>query len=336
MFLQKGLFGGLTLGTNATVQLEFRRADRKPVKAASIKGKGSETEQLPLYTNKDSVVGEIRVANTPGKKVEHQGIKVQLLGQIELKTERGTPNDFLALVRDLAPPGDLTSLQTYSFEFNDVEMQYDSYRGLQVRLRYLLRVTVSRSYGTSIVKEFPFWIRNTEDVPPPPPGPQPPIKMEVGIEECLHIEFEYDKNKYHMKDTVVGKIYFLLVRIKLKHMEIEIRRRETIGSGSHARNENETLAKYEIMDGAPVRGESIPIRLFLSPYDLAPTYKNVHNKFSVKYYLNLVLVDEEDRRYFKQQEITLYRASDAQKSAAPSPQSSTAALQPQSESPSSS
>ena len=40
-------------------------------------------------------------------------------------------------VRDLAPPGDLTSLQTYSFEFNDVEMQYDSYRGLQVRLRYV-------------------------------------------------------------------------------------------------------------------------------------------------------------------------------------------------------
>jgi vacuolar protein sorting-associated protein 26 len=50
------------------------------------------------------------------------------------------------------------------------------------------------------------------------------------------------------------------VRIKLKHMEIEIRRRETTGSGSAARNESETLAKYEIMDGAPVRGENIPIR----------------------------------------------------------------------------
>lgn len=45
--------------------------------------------------------------------------------------------------------------------------------------RYLLRVTVSRSYGTSVVKEFPFWIRNTEDVPPPPPGPQPPIKVQT-------------------------------------------------------------------------------------------------------------------------------------------------------------
>ena len=50
------------------------------------------------------------------------------------------------------------------------------------------------------------------------------------------------------------------VRIKLKHMEIEIRRRETTGAGAAARNESETLAKYEIMDGAPVRGENIPIR----------------------------------------------------------------------------
>ena len=63
------------------------------------------------------------------------------------------------------------------------------------------------------------------------------------------------------------------------------------------------------MDGAPVKGESIPVRLFLGHFDLTPTYRNVHNKFSVKYFLNLVLVDEEDRRYFKQQEVTLWRKS---------------------------
>ena len=49
----------------------------------------------------------------------------------------------------------------------------------------------------------------------------------------------------------------------------------------------------------------------------------------MKYYLNLVLVDEEDRRYFKQQEITLYRASDVSKSTAVSPQASPAALDQQ-------
>ena len=54
-------------------------------------------------------------------------------------------------------------------------------------------------------------------------------------------------------------------------------------------------------------GESIPVRLFLTPYELTPTYRNINNKFIVKYYLNLVLVDEEDRRYFKQQEINMFR-----------------------------
>ena len=80
------------------------------------------------------------------------------------------------------------------------------------------------------------------------------------------------------------------------------------GSGPNAFNESETVAKFEIMDGAPVRGESIPIRLFLGGFDqLTPSFRNVNNKFSVKYFLNLVLIDEEDRRYFKQQEIMLYR-----------------------------
>jgi Vacuolar protein sorting-associated protein 26 len=32
------------------------------------------------------------------------------------------------------------------------------------------------------------------------------------------------------------------------------------GSGSASHHEMETLAKFEIMDGAPVRGENIPIR----------------------------------------------------------------------------
>ena len=64
------------------------------------------------------------------------------------------------------------------------------------------------------------------------------------------------------------------------------------------------------MDGAPVKGESIPIRVFLAGYDLTPTMRDINKKFSVRYYLNLVLVDEEDRRYFKQQEITLWRKGD--------------------------
>jgi vacuolar protein sorting-associated protein 26 len=72
-------------------------------------------------------------------------------------------------------------------------------------------------------------------------------------------------------------------------------------------SENEVLTKFELMDGAPVKGEVVPIRFFLASTDLTPSYKNVNNRFSCKYILNLVLIDEEDRRYFKQQDIELWR-----------------------------
>jgi hypothetical protein len=48
-------------------------------------------------------------------------------------------------------------------------------------------------------------------------------------------------------------------------------------------------------------GETIPIRLFLGGFELTPTFRDVNKKFSTRYYLNLVLIDEENRRYFKQQ-----------------------------------
>ena len=75
--------------------------------------------------------------------------------------------------------------------------------------------------------------------------------------------------RYHLKDVIVGKIYFLLVRIKIKYMELAIIKRETTGSGkgvsSHfssrthcvgpnVYHESETVTKFEIMDGAPVKG----------------------------------------------------------------------------------
>lgn len=71
-------------------------------------------------------------------------------------------------------------------------------------------------------------------------------------------------------------------------------------------------------------GETIPIRLFLGGFDLTPTFREVNKKYSTRYYLSLVLIDEgtllcprygaplltnivDARRYFKQSEIVLFR-----------------------------
>jgi hypothetical protein len=209
----------------------------------------------------------------------------------------------LNVVKELEPAGELKESKTYAFEFDKVEKNQESYSGINISLNYYLKVTIFRNLSANITKQSEIWVRNFST----PPESNTNIKMEVGIEDCLHIEFEYNKSKYHLKDVIIGKIYFLLVRLKIKNMNISLIKRETTGSGLDMYNENKTLSKYEIMDGAPVRGEAIPVRLFLGGFDLTPTYKDVHNKFSVSYILNLVLVDEDDRRYFKQREVFLWR-----------------------------
>lgn len=93
---------------------------------------------------------------------------------------------------------------------------------------------------------------------PPPPGGRRPLRIQEAYSVCSRTAW-FPLCRYHLKDVIVGKIYFLLVRIKIKHMEIDIIKRETTGTGPNVYHENDTIAKYEIMDGAPVRGE--PTRL---------------------------------------------------------------------------
>ncbi|KAI1007785.1 Vacuolar protein sorting-associated protein 26 [Podosphaera aphanis] len=273
--------------------------DRQMVDMKADKGR---REKAPLYMDGESVKGAVTIRPKDGKRLEHTGIKVQFIGTIEMFFDRGNHYEFLSLGHELAAPGDLQHPQTFDFSFRNVEKQYESYSGINVRLRYFVRVTVSRRMA-DVIREKDIWVYSYRI----PPEMNSSIKMDVGIEDCLHIEFEYSKSKYHLKDVIVGRIYFLLVRLKIKHMELSIIRRETTGAAPNQYNESETLVRFEIMDGSPSRGETIPIRLFLGGFDLTPTFREVNKKYSTRYYLSLVLIDEDARRYFKQSEIVLYR-----------------------------
>jgi len=161
--------------------------------------------------------------------------------------DRGNQYEFLSLGQELAAPGELQHPQNFDFNFKNVEKQYEAYNGINVKLRYFLRVTVSRRMQ-DVVREKDIWVYSYKI----PPEINAAIKMDVGIEDCLHIEFEYSKSKYHLKDVIVGRIYFLLVRLKIKHMELSIIRRETTGAAPNQYNESETLVRFEV--GCPSPG----------------------------------------------------------------------------------
>lgn len=85
-------------------------------------------------------------------------------------------------------------------------------------------------------------------------------------------------------------------------------RKEVLGSEQLNENHSETLIKYEIMDGCPEPGETIPLRLYLNGvYGLTPSFKSLHNRLTVTYNISFVLLEDSGKRYFKQAPITLYR-----------------------------
>ncbi|KAH0476039.1 MAG: hypothetical protein KVP17_002949 [Porospora cf. gigantea B] len=255
-----------------------------------------------IYHDGEDVTGTTTVSAMPSKRVEHGGIRVELIGRVALTSGRRT--DFVSASKELCSAGALTTTTQYHWAFRAIDKPYDSYSGKHASVRYFVRATVLASSGAAN-KELDFLVRNST----PRAEKTENLKMEVGIEDCLHIDFEYNQSAFDVKDVVLGRVFFHLAKIRLKHMELDILKVESVsGPGSGKKIEHETVSKFEIMDGSPIRMESIPVRMFLCGYDLGPSMEDILNLFSVRYYLNLVLVDEDERRYFKKQEITLFRS----------------------------
>ena len=257
---------------------------------------------LPAFYDKEHVSGAVQV-NLTSKSFDHNGIKIILLGLIQSTTDKKNESQFITLSKELCPAGKLINQNNkFPFVFNNVEKQYESYRGIEFNVRYILRVIISCSLrNLTWEREFGVARPETKEILT---TLNDPIKMDVGIEDWLHLSFELDRTKYSTKDVITGRVTFKKVSMKLKLMLLQIIRRETIIGGEM---DNAVLCKFEIMDGGPIKNEIVPIRFFLSPYELTPTYINVNNKFSVQYYVNMVLFDDKDKRYFKQHEIVLYR-----------------------------
>ncbi|KAH8982349.1 vacuolar protein sorting-associated protein 26-domain-containing protein [Lactarius hatsudake] len=159
-------------------------------------------------------------------------MKVEFMGNIELFYDRGHHQELFSLSQEVPATG--AAVRELS--------------GRQCQA-YFIHVTMSRRMA-DVVKERDVLVHSFRM----PPDSNNPIKMEVGIEDCLHIEFEYNKSKYHLKDVIIGKIYLRLLL--------------TTGSPPNQYNESETITKFEIMDASamyPILFEILCVRESTAP-----------------------------------------------------------------------
>ena len=280
--------------------------------------------ECPTFYGLEPIKGTIQIILNNSQRINHDGIKIELIGQIDihindnetenlLNNSNNQFNRFLSLTNNISKQGILNKeVNLFNFEFKGVEKQYDSYRGKKFSIKYFLLVTINTGLS-SITKEKEICIfncdknlkkinklfkkENKNDI----------IKVEIGVENLLHVCFELDRKNYHLKDVISGKVSFKKINLELENMSLKIIKIESLFGKE---GEIETLGIYEIMDGSPSSTEDIIyFKMYLKGYNnLSQTIKNeMNNNINVSYYISLEICDTENRNFFKKIEINLFR-----------------------------
>ena len=91
-------------------------------------------------------------------------------------------------------------------------------------MRYYIRVIIRRSgLSPNVTQTRPFLVMNTS-IPPQ----ISPVKIDVGVDDCLHLEVRLNKKWYHLNDSINGTITFMTNLLKLRKMQLQILRREVL------------------------------------------------------------------------------------------------------------
>ena len=280
--------------------------------------------ECPTFYGLEPIKGTIQIILNNSQRINHDGIKIELIGQIDihindnetenlLNNSNNQFNRFLSLTNNISKQGILNKeVNLFNFEFKGVEKQYDSYRGKKFSIKYFLLVTINTGLS-SITKEKEICIFNSDknlkkinklfkkenknDI----------IKVEIGVENLLHVCFELERKNYHLKDVISGKVSFKKINLELENMSLKIIKIESLFGKE---GEIETLGIYEIMDGSPSSTEDIIyFKMYLKGYNnLSQTIKNeMNNNINVSYYISLEICDTENRNFFKKIEINLFR-----------------------------
>ena len=261
------------------------------------------SERFPTFFNGEDISGhaELRLLS---KSLKHKGIRAELHGVIEKYGNLKKTKSILNMDQDICGPEEVTKDKiSLEFNFQNVKMPYESYKGDYASVRYFIKIIIiSTVKNTEYEKEFAVVNPHNSSILQ---KNDEPIKMQVGMKNKLSLAIYFQHKNYNCRGTLKGFIAFNYLNINLKFMEVQIVRREVIFGDKKC--EPAYVARYELIDGVPNKNEKIPIRFFLKSYNLTPTYPNIDNIFFVKYYLNLVIADDNDNRYFKQKEICLFR-----------------------------
>eukprot|EP00483_Globobulimina_turgida_P001441 UN01443 len=301
----------LAVTGSPTLSLSFHPESRLklvPVYTPSKNGdKAQENEFIPVYSDGCAVSGHLDIILPDNcMEFEYDEIAIYLVGHV-ICPEIDEDSVFLSHKISLhKKSGILTQNTEFDWRFAHPSLKLDSHYGSLFKCRYFIRAIINRPkiFQANIKLDHDFMVMNVVKL-----NTKKTIAMQVGVDDCLHIKFEYDNVNISTNGCLKGHVKVLSNSLKITTMQIQLVRRGTINTADRHRPQvinTSVLGKFEVMDGLPGDGEEIPVRMFLQRFK-GVTNTQITDHFSVRFYANLGLIDKDGRRYFKTCELILFR-----------------------------
>ncbi|TNJ26392.1 Vacuolar protein sorting 26 [Giardia muris] len=265
------------------------------------------TQTVVIVPAETSLTGSVTVSNPGGKPLAYENIVVELQGVIETTEDPPFRSTFFSVARIVKNAGQLAYPEIYAFDFTGHPLPCETINAPDsyFTIKYYLSCTLKTKSGP-LSGDLEFAC--IKYLPPPPEVM--PIRTEVGVEDKLQLELEFNNTFLDIScDLLVGRVHFVHVAKKLEEMAIIVRRRELY---KKSRSSSEwTCSPWsdifycDIMEGSPTREEVVPFRIYLGHLPLSPSFTTEMAK--IEYVAVLSLIDSEGKSYFRSQELSLYR-----------------------------
>ena len=244
--------------------------------------------KVPVFVYGDVVKGKMSIT-LDSAPLRHNGITISLKGVYQ-KGDRSSRDQFFDKSLELLPPGVLQQSLKCPYTFGRVSIPYGTYIGGILNIEYFIECRI----GEITTEKRLYFVR-------PVPVIEKPLTKSIGIRNVIHFDVVFQSLCVDARKCFLGALCMSLSKIRMVHMNLELCRIERLfedGICTHT-SEMEKLMTFEVMDGAPVRGTVIPMRIFVGGCKLWPSPKEHGAKVTCEYFFQIRGIDETDRSYKK-------------------------------------
>ncbi|KAK8860189.1 hypothetical protein M9Y10_011853 [Tritrichomonas musculus] len=236
--------------------------------------------------------------SSPKGNFSHRGIDFEFC--TEFLPKGGKVVKYNVVPLRLSEAGTIPTSQEFQLPKCSIEQNCQTYIGESFSLRHWIRISVKKLIGTvDLEKEIIAYNVTT------PSKKLDLICVRVAVEDSIRIDLITNRRQYEIHDVITGAAHFLLVNLKVKSFTVSLIAQEYTEFNGKVNRTKNRIQSWEITDGAPVKGEIVPFRLFLNPLHLNPSCSNPQKGYSVTHFLHFTVITMSNEKYFKALQIKL-------------------------------